>query len=296
MSEASSPEIPYKDLTGHVRKISDLYFAYGTFSEVYKGSYQDARSQRAVAIKVLRGMRISSDLESAILQRLNGEARVWHALKHSNVLEFLGIARGLGSSVALVSPYCANGNITDYLDDCPEANRLRLVLDVARGLQYLHGKDVIHANINGRNILVADDGRAVLCDYGRSKIINHGGFTAGSIRYMAPELILKRGEMPETVDGKDDDFNASELLSKESDVYAFSMVGVEILSGEHPYRKISSESAIPDQVSKGLRPKKEEYRLSKQHESIWDILELCWVQDPTQRPTISSVFQRLSRL
>jgi serine/threonine protein kinase len=79
--------------------------------------------------------------------------------------------------------------------------------------------------------LVADDGRALLCDFGRSRIINHQGFTslfAGAARYMAPELILKGKEMPEVDDGKDNSFDPSEFLSKESDVYAFSMVGVEV--------------------------------------------------------------------
>ena len=45
---------------------------------------------------------------------------------------------------------------------------------------------------------------------------------------MAPELILKGKEMPEADDGKDNSFDPSEFLSKESDVYAFSMVGVEV--------------------------------------------------------------------
>ncbi|KAF8621360.1 hypothetical protein AX15_007832 [Amanita polypyramis BW_CC] len=219
----------YRDLTGHIKKISDLYFAYGGFSEVYKGSYRDEKgSERDVAIKIIRGVNITTNTQATIMRRLDREARVWHTLKHPNVLEFMGIARDLGPSVALISPFCANGNISKYIDEVPSANRLRLILDVAKGVEYLHSRDVIHGDIKGQNVLVTDDGRAMLCDFGRSKVINHRGFTTtfvGAARYMAPELIVSGEEMSET---GDDNYNPSHFMSKESDVYSFSMIGVEV--------------------------------------------------------------------
>ncbi|KAF8621358.1 hypothetical protein AX15_007832 [Amanita polypyramis BW_CC] len=230
------------------------------------------------------------------MRRLDREARVWHTLKHPNVLEFMGIARDLGPSVALISPFCANGNISKYIDEVPSANRLRLILDVAKGVEYLHSRDVIHGDIKGQNVLVTDDGRAMLCDFGRSKVINHRGFTTtfvGAARYMAPELIVSGEEMSET---GDDNYNPSHFMSKESDVYSFSMIGVEILSGEQPYPKLRNDTRIILRVPDGLRPKREEYRLSQLHGQIWNILEFCWVHEPARRPTISTVVQYLSHL
>lgn len=52
---------------------------------------------------------------------------MWHTLKHSNTLEFLGISRDLGPSPALVSPLCNEGQITQYLQNKPTANRPQLV-------------------------------------------------------------------------------------------------------------------------------------------------------------------------
>ncbi|KAK2464987.1 hypothetical protein APHAL10511_003063 [Amanita phalloides] len=300
MPESSAKQPSYKDLTGHVRKISDLYFAYGGFSEVFKGTYQDGSGlQRSVAIKVIRGTRMTPKIQDVILHRLDREASVWHSLKHPNVLEFLGIARNFGPSVALVAPYCANGHATKYLDDYPQANRLHLILGVAKGIEYLHSKNVIHGDIKGHNVLVADDGTALLCDFGRSRIINHRGFTtlfAAAVRYLAPELIVKGAEVPGIDEEIDESFDPQEFMSKESDVYAFSMVGVEILSGEVPYPKIHNGARIILRVPEGLRPKREEYRLSKLHGKIWDILELCWVNDFTGRPTMIAVVQHLSKL
>ena len=65
-------------------------------------------------------------------QRLDREARVWHTIKHPNVLEFLGIVRNIGGFSALVSPYCAKGNIENYFEQHPLSNRLDLVTRVPR--------------------------------------------------------------------------------------------------------------------------------------------------------------------
>ncbi|KAK2464986.1 hypothetical protein APHAL10511_003062 [Amanita phalloides] len=296
----SPQEIEYKDLTGRVRKVSESYFACGGFSEVFEGIYQDeAGRQRSVAIKVLRVNQATPDMRDILLRHLNREAKLWHSLKHPNVLEFIGVAQNFGPSVALVAPYCRNGYVTKYVSENPCANRPQLILDVAKGLEYLHGKNVIHGDIKGPNVLVANDGSAVLCDFGRSRIINHTGFTtrdfAAGLRYLAPELIEKCSEVPETEGGDAGNLNLSKLTSKESDIYSFSMVGVEILSGAILYPKISNALFIT-RVPKGLRPKRGDYMLSNAHEKVWDVLELCWVAEPKERPTMTAVIKRLSSL
>ena len=63
-------------------------------------------------------------------QRLDREVKVWNTLKHPNVLEFLGVVHNMGESIALVSPYCAKGNIARYLEEYPQSNRLHLVTSV----------------------------------------------------------------------------------------------------------------------------------------------------------------------
>ena len=64
------------------------------------------------------------------VQRLNREARVWHALEHPNILKFLGVVHNMGDFFALVSPYCAKGNIVAYLEEYPQTDRFRLVTSV----------------------------------------------------------------------------------------------------------------------------------------------------------------------
>ncbi|KAF8736484.1 hypothetical protein AX14_014467 [Amanita brunnescens Koide BX004] len=245
------------------------------------------------AIKVIRGVRATDTNKEVLLKRLNREARVWHTLKHPNVLEFFGVVHNIGSFFAVVSPYCANGNISTYLEEHPQSNRLHLILGVAQAIEYLHKNNVVHGDIKGANVLIADDGRPLLSDFGRSRIINQRGFTTmvtGSIRYMAPEIIWQDGESGES----DNDDNFLPIVTKESDVYAFSMVAVEILSGQTPYPKIRNDNRITIGVPEGLRPRKEEYELTSLHAKIWDILELCWAHIPAERLTMPIIVQKLS--
>ena len=76
------------------------------------------------------------------------------------------------------------------------------------------------------NVLVDDDGRPLICDFGVSRIVEHSGFTTDSLggvtRYMAPELFG-----PEDEDLGSAEFFAP-IITKESDVYSFAMVGVEV--------------------------------------------------------------------
>lgn len=86
--------------------------------------------------------------------------------------------------------------------------------------------------------MVDDTGGARLCDFGRSKILDHRGFTtvfSGSARFMAPELLgvvpasATNPDQPESLyDTNDDSFEP--VLTKETDVYGFSMVALEVQS------------------------------------------------------------------
>lgn len=82
--------------------------------------------------------------------------------------------------------------------------------------------------VSKANILIADDGRPLVTDFGRSKIIDQRGLSSsdggGTIRFLAPEIILQNDPQ----DQSDNDVNFTAILTMEADVYAFSMVGVQV--------------------------------------------------------------------
>jgi len=208
------------DLTGQIVKTKPHCYAVGGFSDIYEGDWTnpDTCEIVQVAIKVLRGVHTNPTVLAMITRRLNREARVWHSLSHRNIVQLLGLCRDVGSSTAMISHLYHNGDIYQYLANNPKADRLAIIIGIAHGLQYLHLHDVVHGDVKGNNVLIDDDGAPLLSDFGRSRLIEHKGFTtaavAGSVRQMAPELL-------------DPDDNVVVKVTKEGDVYAFSMVVLE---------------------------------------------------------------------
>jgi len=101
----------------------------------------------------------------------------------------------------LVSKWCANGNITEYLRNYPDVNRNQLIQDMARGVQCLHSQvpAVIHGDLKPHNVLISDQGTAQLCDFGLARTVGElsksgeatttgPGFT---IRYSAIEVLTE---------------------------------------------------------------------------------------------------------
>jgi len=292
---------PYKDLTGQIIKSEEHYFAYGGFSEVYKGEWKDPLTHdvQRVAIKLLRGVHTDRRVLEAITRRLHRETRVWHTLNHPNILSFLGVCRDMGPSPAMVSPLCDNGPVERYLQKNSQADRLVIIIGVARGLEYLHSRDVIHGDLKGHNVLISDDGRPLLADFGRSKFIDHRGFTtafSGSARYLAPELVNDGVDVDDTdaayeeLEKQDD---AMPNLTKETDVYAFSMVTLEILTGEEPFSYIRQDRVVIAFVQRGTQPDRQRCLPTTFTDPMWALLSDCWKTAREERPVMSSVIQRL---
>lgn len=134
----------------------------------------------------------------------------------------------------MVSPFIENGTLSEYLYANPKADRPQLVrtVDIRRkrddgtqqliqlyetadALAYLHRSGVIHGDVKAMNILVSDQARALLCDFGLTKFATSGTSTAlksaGSPRWQSPEL-----------------WESNSSKTYQSDVYAFGMTIAEV--------------------------------------------------------------------
>ncbi|KAJ7640510.1 kinase-like domain-containing protein, partial [Mycena rosella] len=93
---------------------------------------------------------------------------VWLNLRHPHVLQFLG-ANTLDDSPFVVMPYIPY-NARQFLEQRPTFDTVYILRDVALALQYLHSRKICHGDLKGVNILVEEPGRALLCDFGLSRI------------------------------------------------------------------------------------------------------------------------------
>jgi len=216
-------------------------------------------------------------------KRLHVEMRIWAQLRHENVVRLLGhIEEPEGPG--LVSMLYPHGNVLSFLANNPTVNREIICADVALGLQYLHEHvpPIIHGDLKGPNVLIDAEGRASICDFGLSIILDGGptGHTSsnfgGSLRFLAPELLH---ESTRTV---------------ETDIYAYACTCIAILFDQEPYHELSKEAHIMSAIwshQPPFIPANEDGTFP----SILRVLERCWSHDRSSRPSVDLIIDTLQR-
>ncbi|KAG9005570.1 hypothetical protein FRB94_001429 [Tulasnella sp. JGI-2019a] len=159
------------------------------------------------------------------------EIKVWCRLQHPHVLPFLG-ASITASPPFIVSQYMPNGDIKKYLSKRPNINRVQLIHEIALGMLYIHGKNIVHGDLKCVNVLIDDALKARITDFGLSEIKSHATSSlamesaeglhvgGGTLRYMSPEALHG-------------------VIDKASDVYAFAMTVYEIFANVPPFLLVS---------------------------------------------------------
>ncbi|KAJ3558633.1 hypothetical protein NP233_g11469 [Leucocoprinus birnbaumii] len=175
------------------------------------------------------------------LQEWIKELVLWSHSSHPNVLPFYGVffeSIGPSRRICLVSPFMKNGNLHDYAPRLPQISRIPLILDVINGLGYLHICGIVHSDLKGQNVLISDEGRGLLTDFGASHIITATAAPTTStisktFRFAAPELV-EDGAQP----------------SKTSDVWAFGCLCYQVLSRKSPYYQYSRDFQVVAALSR----------------------------------------------
>ncbi|KAJ7914607.1 kinase-like domain-containing protein [Mycena leptocephala] len=287
--DSSLPDIHGRGLEGRVTQDDQYPFAGGGNSNIYRGKLtrSDGRKIR-VAIKMIRASDDGSGHLDDILRRLKREVDVWRRLRHKNILPFIGVCDDVAPFPVLISPFYKFGHVGTYLKKHPTVDRNELVCGVASGLQFLHRYDVIHGDLKVHNVLVDKRGAPCICDFGISRIINHGGFTTstvGTAPYMAPELFF-------VVDGNT---RATPCITKGSDVYSFGLLvleNIQILTSEPPKGR-PNRQIVTVKLLEALHPNRADYDIHKVTNTTWSVLDQCWAFDPQLRPTIAEVLPLL---
>ncbi|KAF8335297.1 kinase-like domain-containing protein, partial [Cantharellus anzutake] len=207
------------------------------------------------------------------------EMRVWSRLSHANLVPLLGYVNGVHGP-GFVSPWYSERDAISFLKNHPSANRSMIVrcAEVASGLEYLHSQlpPIVHGDIKGaiiqQNILIASDGRACICDFGLSRILDNNptGFTfttvGMSLRFSAPELLDREDK------------------TMEADIYAYGCTCIEILLDKRPYETIRSDKALLAAIVSGTPPIAPEQLEGCKSLLPLHILKQCWNVEPLDRP------------
>jgi len=276
------------DFTGKIRKEGEYPFGRGGFADVWKGVLDLPSGECKVAVKVLQTRMSDPELEQKISKRIRREIAIWQGLKHENVLPLLGITSDFGRYMSFVSPWLENGSLIQYLekngDELDLGRRLQLASEVAAGLSYLHYSQVVHGDLTGANVLISDQGKACLCDFGLSALMIafhatsfYTSTVGGNVRWAAPEIY--RVSEDETI----------HPLTVQSDVYSFGCILLEILSGQVPYHYLIREGQVLMELHKGKKPNRPANCFIT--DTLWGIINTCWADIPNDRPTMGTVWK-----
>ncbi|OCH92665.1 kinase-like protein [Obba rivulosa] len=263
--------------------------AQGGYGDIYSGTFKVKTGvlkvkKRKVAVKRPRN---AGHLSSAEYPKdLCREVVIWKLLAHKNITRCFGAYRD-AHGPSLVLEWMPNGTVVDFLRMNPSANRLRLIEDVAEGLNYLHyAMGVMHGDVRGTNILINADCVACLSDFNIARILydvklqtnSHG---RASLRYMPPEFM----------DTSSSDEKFAIVPSREGDTFSFGMTMLEIFTGEPPFPTHHDAQVIID-ISRGKRPSRPSDRTEVGlSDGIWTLIERCWQTVPWSRPSMMQVKQ-----
>ncbi|KAG8725006.1 hypothetical protein FRC09_010210 [Ceratobasidium sp. 395] len=271
----------WADLTEqlNMKEFSEAPYAGGHFGDVWCGRLKDGTQ---VAVKCLR-LQILKSKPTKEIKRTTREVYHWSKLKHKHVLDLTGIAI-FRRRLAMISPWMVNGTLSDYVQNNPDINRWKLCIQVAEGLAYIHGCNMIHGDLKAKNVLVSEEGLVKLTDFGNSIMLecsveftettNRGG---GTYRWMAPELL----------DGSEQD------STSQADVYALGMTMLEVMTGKQPFPERAIEANVILHVNQGGKPLRPVEFCSETQfgDKRWNMLSQCWQKDTTARPTAQQVLE-----
>ena len=205
------------------------------------------------------------------------EMRIVSKLRHPSVTTVMGAV--LGKEPMLVMEYMTLGSLYDILmnESYPfESDVLLYMLrDIVQGMRFLHTADppIVHGDLKAANVLITENFKAKVADFGLSQKKRLG--SVGTPLWMAPELLNGQVSTPE------------------SDIYAFSIMLVEIFSRTDPYegmdphlvleavKDLNRESDMRPSLPVGLLPEVEL------------MVKDCWHKDPEKRPPFVELDRRV---
>ncbi|ESW10079.1 hypothetical protein PHAVU_009G179100 [Phaseolus vulgaris] len=245
-------------------------FASGRHSRIYRGVYK----QKDVAIKLVSQPEEDEDLAAFLEKQFTSEVSLLLRLGHPNIITFIAACKK-PPVFCIITEYLAGGSLGKFLhhqqpEILPHKLVLKLALDIARGMQYLHSQGILHRDLKSENLLLGEDMCVKVADFGisclESQCGSAKGFT-GTYRWMAPEMIKEKHH------------------TKKVDVYSFGIVLWELLTGKTPFDNMTPEQAAFAVSHKNARP-------PLPCECPWafsDLINRCWSSNPDKRPHFDEI-------
>ncbi|KAJ8773314.1 hypothetical protein K2173_028491 [Erythroxylum novogranatense] len=249
----------------------------GSFGTVHRAEWHGSD----VAVKVLT----VQDFHDDQLREFLREVAIMKRVRHPNVVLFMG-AVTKRPHLSIVTEYLPRGSLYRLIhrpaagEMLDERRRLRVALDVARGINYLHclKPPIVHWDLKSPNLLVDKNWTVKVGDFGLSRFKANtfipSKSVAGTPEWMAPEFL--RGEPS----------------NEKSDVYSFGVILWELVTMQQPWSGLS-----PAQVVGAVAFQNRRLAIPQNTSpALASLMESCWADDPAERPSFRNIVETLKKL
>ncbi|KAJ1689507.1 hypothetical protein LUZ63_013662 [Rhynchospora breviuscula] len=277
----------------------------GGAGKVYKVSIHNNEQEKGKEYVAVKMIYSSERLGSQHEKEFESEVKILGSIRHRNIVKLLCYISSADTKL-LVYEYMANGSLHWWLHGRTEVNgaiklgvidwpmRLRIAIDVAKGLSYMHHEckpAIIHRDLKSSNILLDSEFQARIADFGLAKSLIQAGEAetasgvAGTFGYFAPEYARTR------------------KVNEKVDVYSFGVVLLELTTGKRPteggehgnladwaWYHLQENNDFNGAIDENLRLKPEHLR---QIVTVFKLAVMCTSPLPQSRPSMKEVIQLL---
>ena len=255
--------------------------AYGRAIEVYvHGTLCAAKEIHPALVE-----NVSAQESEAIRRSFCEECVKASRIHHPNIVQMLGIyyptpEAKLPWLVMELMQTSLKGFLEKYEQGkVPLHFKLSMLVDVAQGLEFLHGQDIIHRDLSSNNVLLTKNLTAKIADLGVAKVVQENKMKThtqapGTIHFMPPETLLNKPR-----------------YGKPVDVFSLACVALHVMSHQWPEPKDLFLEGTMTALKEMER--RDEYITFCTQPALKELVELCLQNEPEQRPEISTICVKL---
>jgi len=198
-------------------------------------------------------------------------------MRHPNIVQYMGMTK-TDEDVYIVTEYLNGGDLYDKLRDktikLSWKRIVNLAIETCRAIAYLHSRGVVHRDLKSQNLLVDNNWRVKICDFGFARAANPKEYMTlcGTDEWMAPEIML------------------GEKYDERADIYSFGMILTEFIRREDPPPRVAGAAYGYDDKA---------FLASVPPDCPQELLKCvadCTTFYPESRPDIKDILQRLTKL
>jgi serine/threonine-protein kinase len=247
--ETAIGSVPALEWIGPYRVLRTL--GHGGMSTVYLAERTGEGFTQRVAVKLLR----LGFADPRLGHRLLSERQILAQLEHTGIARLIDGGATPEGQPYFAMEYVEGRSLTDYCTQnrLTVSERLRLFLEVCAVVHFAHQQLVVHRDLKPSNIMVSDDGRAKLLDFGIAKLLDPSQGLDGAT--LTLPCFTPVYASPEQIRGRQ--------VGTPSDIYSLGVVLYEMLSGTLPFRMESASPAEMERIVCNTHPERPSVRVAQ---------------------------------